>query len=92
MLSKFCITFKRLWKSAFGISNKKHRLKYVCAFPSHFYNRRIAYVAFMNGDRKELSPSRSSLVSIAHLSTATGLVGYSGQGTKRMVWVFLPLF
>lgn len=50
----------------------------MCAFPSHFYSGGIVYVAFMNDERKQLSPSRATLVSVTHLSTATVLVVYNG--------------
>lgn len=81
-----------MWNSAFGISSEKLRLKYMCAFPSHFYSGGIVCVAFMNSERKQLSPSHATLFSVAHLSTTTSLVVYNGQGTKRITWVFSLFF
>ena len=73
-----------MWNSASGICNEKHRLKYMCAFSSCFCSGGIVYVAFMNSERKELKPSQVTLVSVAHFSTATGLVVYNGEGAKRI--------
>lgn len=81
-----------MWNSSFGISSEKHKLKYICAFLSHFYNGGIVYVPFMNSERKQISCSLSTLVSVAHLSTATGLVVSNGQGTERITWIFSLFF
>lgn len=64
----------------------------MCAFPSYFYSGGIVYVAFMNDERKQLSSSHATLVSVTHLSTATVLVVYNGRGTKRITWVFSLFF